>query len=64
MKKYFCKNLVMSAEENEKPERTNICWICGKLILIKEGEIIVISLVNIEEMLIRVVISTYKLVKK
>ena len=32
MKKYFCKNLVMSAEENEKPERTNICWICGKLI--------------------------------
>ena len=32
MKKYFSKNLVMSAEKNEKFERTNICWICGGLI--------------------------------
>ena len=32
MKKYFCKNLVMTAEQNEEFERTNICWICGKLI--------------------------------
>ena len=32
MKKYFCKNLIMSAEENELFEMTNICWICGKLI--------------------------------
>ena len=32
MKKIFCENLVMTAEENEKFERTNICWICGKLI--------------------------------
>ena len=32
MKKYFCKNLIMSAEENELFQRTNICWICGKLI--------------------------------
>ena len=32
MKKYFNKNLVMSSEENEKFEMTNICWICGKLI--------------------------------
>ena len=29
MKKYFCKNLIMSAEENE---RFDICWICSKLI--------------------------------
>ena len=32
MKKYFNKNLIMSAAENEKFEMTNICWICGKLI--------------------------------
>ena len=32
MKKHFNKNLVMTAEENEKFERSNICWICGKLI--------------------------------
>ena len=32
MKKYFCKNLVMCASENEEFERSNICWICGKLI--------------------------------
>ena len=32
MKKYFNKNLIMSAGENELFERTNTCWICGKLI--------------------------------
>ena len=32
MKKYFNKNLVMSAEEEEEFEKSNICWICGKLI--------------------------------
>ena len=32
MKKYFCKNLVMTAEENEEFERSNICWVCGKSI--------------------------------
>ena len=32
MKKYFNKNLVMTAEQNEEFERTNICWNCGKLI--------------------------------
>ena len=26
MKKYFCKNLNMSAEENERFELTNFCW--------------------------------------
>ena len=32
MKKYFCKNLIMSAEENERFEMTNVCWICDKFI--------------------------------
>ena len=32
MKKHFNKNLVMSALENEEFERSNICWICSKLI--------------------------------
>ena len=32
MKKYFCKNLIMSAEEEERFEQSNICWICSKLI--------------------------------
>ena len=32
MKKYFCKNLAMGPEENKSFERSNICWICGKLI--------------------------------
>ena len=32
MKNHFNKNLVMTAEENEEFEKSNICWICGKLI--------------------------------
>ena len=32
MKKYFNKNLVVTAEQNEEFERSNICWICGILI--------------------------------
>ena len=32
MKKHFNKNLIMTAEENEEFERSNICCICGKLI--------------------------------
>ena len=32
VEKYFNKNLIMSAEENEKFELTNICWTCDKLI--------------------------------
>ena len=31
MKKCFCRNLIMSAEEEERFEQSNICWICGKL---------------------------------
>ena len=32
IKKHFSKNLIMSAEENESFEMTNISWICGKLV--------------------------------
>ena len=32
MKRHFNKNLVMTVEENEEFEGSNICWICGKLI--------------------------------
>ena len=32
VKKHFNKNLIMSAEENEIFELTNICWIFSKLI--------------------------------
>ena len=39
MKKYFCKNLIMSAEENETFEMTNICWICDKLIESKDNKV-------------------------
>ena len=38
MKKYFNKNLIMTAEENEEFERSIICWIYGKLIE-NEGKI-------------------------
>ena len=31
MKKCFCRNLIMSAEEEVRFEISNICWICGKL---------------------------------
>ena len=30
MKKHFNKNLIMSAEEEEQFERSEICWICSK----------------------------------
>ena len=36
MKKHFDKNLVITAEENEELEKSNICWICGKLINLNE----------------------------
>ena len=39
MKKHFNKNLVMTAEENEKFERSNICWNCGKLIDIGHNKV-------------------------
>ena len=39
MKKHFSKNLVMSAEQNEEFEKSNICWICGKLIDIDDNKV-------------------------
>ena len=38
MKNHFNKNLVMSCEENEEFEKSNICWICGKLIEIDDNK--------------------------
>ena len=31
VKKHFSKNLIMSAEEEERFQLSNICWICNKL---------------------------------
>ena len=31
-KKLFNNRLIMTAEQNEEFERSNICWICEKLI--------------------------------
>ena len=39
MKKHFNNNLVISAEQNEEFERSNICWICGKLIEIGDNKV-------------------------
>ena len=39
MKKHFNKNLVMSAEQNGEFEKSNICWICGKLIEIDDKKV-------------------------
>ena len=39
MKKNFNKNLIKTAEENEEFERSNICWICGKLIDIGDTKV-------------------------
>ena len=39
MKKHFNNNLVMTAEQNDEFEKSNICWICGKLIEIGENKV-------------------------
>ena len=31
IKKHFSKNLIMSAEEEERSQSSNSCWICDKL---------------------------------
>ena len=31
IKKHFNKNLIMPAEEEERFQSSNSCWICGKL---------------------------------
>ena len=38
-KKHFNKNLVMTAEENEEFERSNICWICDKLTSLDDNKV-------------------------
>ena len=70
MKKHFNKNLVMSAEQNEEFERSNICLICGKLINLDENKIRdhchiqfvrihTSSLINIEKILNRPITKFY-----
>ena len=39
MRKYFDKNLVISAEENGLFELTNICWIYDKLIDVSDDKV-------------------------
>ena len=39
MKKHFNKNLIMSAEENERFEMINICWICSKLTDLNDNKV-------------------------
>ena len=39
IKKYFNKNLVMTVEKNEELERSNICYICGKLISLDDNKV-------------------------
>ena len=71
MKKHFNQNLVMTAEQNEDFERSNICCICGKLIDIVDNKVRdhchikkkMMALI-IEELHIGLLISTQKLVKK
>ena len=39
MKKHFNKKFAMTAEQNEEFERSNICWVCGKLIDIGDNKV-------------------------
>ena len=39
IKKHFNKNLVVGAGENGRFERTNICWMCGKLISLDDNKV-------------------------
>ena len=40
VKKYFCKKLIISAEEEEeRSEQMNICWSCGKLFGISDEKV-------------------------
>ena len=39
MKKCFCRNLIISAEEEKRFEQSNICWICGKLFEISDEKV-------------------------
>ena len=48
IKKHFNKNLIMSAEEEERFQLSNICWICNKLFDVSDNKVRDISLENIE----------------
>ena len=39
MKKCFCRNLIMSGEEEKRFEMSNICWICGRLFDIRDNKV-------------------------
>ena len=39
IKKHFNKNLIMSAEEEERFESSNSCWICDKLFDVKDDKV-------------------------
>ena len=39
IKKCFCRNLIMNAEEEERFEQSNICWVCGKLFEISDDKV-------------------------
>ena len=39
IKKHFNKNLIMSAEKEEKFQFTNSCWICDKLFDVGDNKV-------------------------
>ena len=39
IKKHFSKNLIMSAEEEERFQSSNICWICNKLFDVSDNKV-------------------------
>ena len=39
IKKYFNKNFIMSAEEEERFQLSNICWICNKLFNVSDNKV-------------------------
>ena len=39
VRKHFNKNLIMSVEEEERFEQSNICWICNKLIDLSDEKV-------------------------
>ena len=60
VKQHFNKNLIMSVEEEKEFEKSEICWICGKIIDDNNIRDHYISLENIEELLIGNVILIFK----
>ena len=60
IKKHFNKNLIMSAEEEERFQLSNICWICNKLFDVSDNKVRDISLENIEMQHIEVLMLILK----